>query len=270
MKQLASFVDSFHPSFVSKLHKSLYGLKQVPHAWYIALRQSLLQLGFKNSALDCSLFIYNFDGITIDVLVYVDDLILTGNNQTHLHQLVHQLGVECSLKELQPLHYFLGIEVILTTEGLFLTQQKYVQDLLDRTCMDGAKYMTTPLSTSVKLHLGDGSPPVDCTEFRRIISALQYLSFTRPNISFAVNKLAQFMHNPSSIHWQATKSLLRYLTHIVQHSILLQQSSPIQLRAFLYADWVGNQDDRTSTTAYLLFLGSNFISWRTREQKAVA
>jgi hypothetical protein len=109
------------------------------------------------------------------------------------------------------LHFFLGIEVIPTQNGLFLTQHKYIRDLLARTCMDGAKDVTTPLSTSVSLKLNDGSAAVNPTEYCKVIGALQYLSLTRPDISFAVNKLSQFMHCSSTIHWTATKRLLRYL-----------------------------------------------------------
>lgn len=109
------------------------------------------------------------------------------------------------------MYFFLGIEVIPTASGLFLTQQHYVCDLLKQTRMDEAKIVATPLSTNVKLKLEDGYPLVDAIEFRHVISILQYLSFTRPDISFTVNKLAQFMHSSSSTHWQATKRLMHSL-----------------------------------------------------------
>lgn len=127
--------------------------------------------------------------------------------------------------------------------------------------MEGAKTIATPLLTSVELQLANGSPSVDSTEFHRVINALQYFSYTRPNISFIiVNKLPQFMHSSSSTHWQVTKRLLRYLKNIVRHGILLCRSSPIHLHAFLDANWAINPNDRTSITAYLIFFGSNLIS----------
>jgi hypothetical protein len=131
------------------------------------------------------------DGSTLAYcLVYVDDLILTGNNSTFVASIIDQLGQKFSLKDLGPLHFFLGVEVIPTKEGLFLTQHKYIRDMLSKTSMDGAKDVTTPLSTLVSLKLADGSSSVDSTEYRKVIGALQYLSLTRPNISFAVNKLS--------------------------------------------------------------------------------
>ena len=157
MHQLAGFIDQSHPHHVCSLQKSIYGLKQEPRAWYTALRSSLLALGFFNSQSDSSLFIYAQDGILLYVLVYVDDLILTGNNNSFLQHVVNSLGATFSLKELSDLHYFLGVEVIPVQQGLFLLQNRYIHDLLSRLNMAGAKTVHTPMSVSAKLLLNDGS-----------------------------------------------------------------------------------------------------------------
>jgi hypothetical protein len=157
MHQLAGFIDQSHPHHVCSLQKSIYGLKQEPRAWYTALRSSLLALGFFNSQSDSSLFIYAQDGILLYVLVYVDDLILTGNNNSFLQHVVNSLGATFSLKELSDLHYFLGVEVIPVQQGLFLSQNRYIHDLLSRLNMAGAKTVHTPMSVSAKLLLNDGS-----------------------------------------------------------------------------------------------------------------
>jgi hypothetical protein len=157
MHQLAGFIDQSHPHHVCSLQKSIYGLKQEPRAWYTALRSSLLALGFFNSQSDSSLFIYAQDGILLYVLVYVDDLILTGNNNSFLQHVVNSLGATFSLKELSDLHYFLGVEVIPVQQGLFLSQNRYIRDLLSRLNMAGAKTVHTPMSVSAKLLLNDGS-----------------------------------------------------------------------------------------------------------------
>lgn len=104
--------------------------------------------------------------------MYTNDLILTCNNNEHLTQLVHHLATEYSLNEIQPLHFFLGVKFIPKIDGLFLTQQSYVRDLLNRTHIDGVKIVTTPLSTTTKLTLADGSPSVDATKFQCVIGAL--------------------------------------------------------------------------------------------------
>lgn len=117
------------------------------------------------------------------------------------------------------LHFFLGVEVFLSRAGLFLSQHKYVRDLLSNTNISSAKGVSTPLSTSQSLQLVDGTALVDNLEFRRIIGSLQYLSLTRPDISFKVNKLSQFMHKPTQTHSTATKRLLRYLKQTIFHGI---------------------------------------------------
>ena len=130
-------------------------------------------------------------------LVYVDDLIIIGNNSIFVASIINHLGQKFSIKDLGLLHFFIGVEVIPTTAGLFLTQHKYIRDLLANTNIAGARDVTTHLSTSVALQLDDGSSSVDSTEDCQVIGALQYLSLTRLDISFAVNKLSQFMHRPT-------------------------------------------------------------------------
>ena len=139
------------------------------------------------------------------MLVYVDDLILTDNNNRFLQYVVKSLGERFSLKKLNDLYYFLRVEVILVQQGLFLSQNHYVHDLLIKLKMTGAKEVKTPMSVSVKLMLDDGSTSCDAIEYRHTIGSLQYLSLTRPNLSFAVNCLAQFMHKPTIMHWQHVK-----------------------------------------------------------------
>ena len=169
MVQPPGFIDSTLPSHICRLKKSLYGLKQAPRAWYQELHTSLLQLGFQQSKSDSSLFIYTCDGVTIFLLVYVDDLLITGSDSASISQIIKHLSTRFSLKDLGSLHYFLGVEVFSVKQGLFLSQHKYISDLLTRTKMDGAKTIKTPLATKDCLQLNDGSSSIDPTAYRRVI-----------------------------------------------------------------------------------------------------
>jgi hypothetical protein len=200
----------------------------------------------------------------------VDDLVITGNNSNFVNSIVKQLGCKFSLKDMGSLHYFLGMEIIPTPGGLFLSQHKYIRDLLSNTNMLGAKEVCSPLSTSTPLKLNDDIASFDSIEYRRIIGSLQYLSLTRPDISFAVNKLSQFMNKHTQTHWAATKRLLRYLKQTIFHGVRLISHTHPSLTTFSDADWACNFDDRTSTSAYIIFLGSNPVSWSSKKQRAVA
>ncbi|KAI5328775.1 hypothetical protein L3X38_028172 [Prunus dulcis] len=270
MVQPPGFVDSNHPSYVCKLRKALYGLKQAPRAWYKELHSFLLSHGFVNAISDASLFLFKNGTTVIYFLVSVDDLLITGNNSTLVAKFIQLLATRFSVKDLGSLHYFLGVEVLPTATGLFLSQQKYIHDLLVNAKMDGAKAVSTPLSTTDSLMLHDGSPLTDPTPYRRLVGGLQYLSLTRPDISFAVNKLSQFMHSPSETHWQALKRLLRYLKGTISFGLHLCRRPSNRLYAFSDADWAGDHDDRKSTTGYVVYLGGNLISWSSRKQQSVS
>ncbi|KAI3526642.1 hypothetical protein L1887_05902 [Cichorium endivia] len=270
MTQPPGFAHPQFPNHVCKLRKSLYGLKQAPRAWYIELTSFLLSCGFRKSQADASLFIYNHSNVLCFFMVYVDDIVLTGNNTNFLNQFIQSLANRFSIKDLGALHHFLGIEVIPTSHGLFLSQHRHIQDLLTKFHMDGAKEVATPLNSSTVLAPMDGSPSVDPTPYRKLVGSLQYLAFTRPDVSYAINRLAQFMHAPSQIHWQALKRVLRYLKGTIYHGLFLKRDSSLTLNAFLDSDWGGVLNGGRSTTAYIVYLGSNIISWKSAKQKSVS
>lgn len=127
LKQPQGYVSAQFPTHVCKLHKALYGLKQAPPAWYDMLSKRLIQQGFQNSLADSSLFIFTQNQDLVYVMVYVDDIIITGNNTTLIANTIAGLGSSFAIKDLGSLHYFLGIEVHKVTDGLVLTQTKYTQ-----------------------------------------------------------------------------------------------------------------------------------------------
>uniref|UniRef100_A0A2N9F027 Reverse transcriptase Ty1/copia-type domain-containing protein n=1 Tax=Fagus sylvatica TaxID=28930 RepID=A0A2N9F027_FAGSY len=204
MSQPPGFNHPQFPSHVCKLQKAIYGLKQAPRAWMLHL--------------------------TMYVLIYVDDIIITCSKATAIDDLLHQLSSDFVVKDLGKLNFFLGIEVLENTAVL--------------------PWHPPPVLLPMRV------PPFLITPCIAVpVGALQYLSLTRPDIAFAVNKLSQFMHAPTLLHWQAVKRLLRYLKHTIQFGLHLFRSSCSDLQAYCDADWAGSRDDRRSTGA--TYLSSN-------------
>ena len=172
VQQPPGYVDADHPSYVCRLHKSLYGLKQAPRAWFERFTFHLIHLGFQASFADSSLFIFQSKGTIIYLLLYVDDIILTGNNSNHVSSLVHALSSVFDLKDLGDLHYFLGVQISRTPFGLTLTQTKYASDVLHRFHMENSKPTKTPCCPSTRLLPHDGVALSDPTEYRSMVGAL--------------------------------------------------------------------------------------------------
>ncbi|XP_047320766.1 uncharacterized mitochondrial protein AtMg00810-like [Impatiens glandulifera] len=136
--------------------------------------------------------------------------------------------------------------------------------------MSDSKPLHTPISSGSSLSRHDGDILPDPFLYRSTVGALQYLTNTRPDISFAVNRACQFMQSPTTTHWTAVKRILRYLRNTSHHGLLIRPSSSIELSAFSDSDWAGCPDDRRSTTGYCIFLGDNIISWNSKKQQVVA
>jgi hypothetical protein len=153
MAQPLGFQHPTYPMAVCKLYKAIYGLKQVPCAWFSRLSARLLELKFKSSKSDLSLFIYKTHDIIIFVLIYVDDIIITSSNIAAISQLISDLHSSFALKDLGPLHFFLGVEATWQSDGLHLSQQRYIHDILTKTNMVLAKPISTPMLASTTLSL---------------------------------------------------------------------------------------------------------------------
>jgi len=272
MRQPPGYEDKRFPNYVCKLDKALYGLKQAPRAWYARLCGKLIQLGFTPSKGDTSLFYYNKGQITMFVLVYVDDIIVASSSPDATKALLMDLEKEFALKDLGDLHYFLGIEVKRGVDGLILLQQRYATDVVKRANMGNCKPVDTPISTSEKLSITEGTSlgEEDSTRYRSVVGALQYLTLTRLDLSFAVNKVCQFLHSPTTAHWSAVKRILRYVKGTLTMGLKIRKSNSTLVSAFSDADWAGCVDDRRSTGGFAVFLGPNLISWSARKQPTVS
>ena len=269
MTQPPGYVNPSLPQHVCQLHKSIYGLKQAPRAWFESFTTQLLNLGFISSTVDSSLFTYR-DGPTITfLLLYVDDIVLTGNNSSFLTQLIHNLSKVFELKDMGTLSYFLGLQITRSSKGLTLTQTKYATDLLTKHNMLQCSHCKTPCVPNVRLSTTTGQPLTDIHAYRSLVSALHYLTFTRPDLSFAIHKVCQFMHAPTDIHLTAAKRILRYVRGTLDHG-LFYTPGPITLFAFTDTDWAGDPDVRCSTSGLMVFLGHNPVTWSAKKQLTVS
>ena len=206
------------------------------------------------------------------ILVYVDDIIVASSTRDATSVLLQDLNKELALKDHGDLNYFLGIEVNKVKNGILLTQEKYANDVLRRVGMMSCKQVSTLLSTSEKLSANEGSPlgPSDATNYRSVVGALQYLTLTRPDISYLVNKVCQYLHAPTTLHWAAVKRILGYMKHTTKLGFKICRSSSSLITAFSDADWAGWLDDWRSTGGFAVFLGGNLISWSARKQATVS
>ncbi|KAF5462671.1 hypothetical protein F2P56_018659 [Juglans regia] len=236
MAQPPGYEHSQFFDHVCRLHKAIYGLKQVPRPWYSRLYEKLVSFGFLNSKSDSSLFIYNEGGVRLFVLIYVDDIIITGSHASSVESFICTLDDDFSLKDLGELNYFLGVETTKVSDGLFLSQRRYIFNLLERTKMSEAKPVSLPMSTSTSLSKFDSTTFDDPHLYRSTVGTLQYLSLTRPDISFTINKVCQFMHHPSISHWAVAKRILCYLKNTIDHGLLLRCGSTSQLSIYSDAD----------------------------------
>lgn len=173
------------------------------------------------------------------------------------------------MKDLGPLHYFLGVEVIPFTGGIFPSQSKYASEILTKAEMQRSKPANTPLAQKHDLYQSSGNS-INATFYQSIVGALQYLTLTRPDLTYAVNLVCQFMHQPCDSHFQGVKRILGYIKNTMTYGMRIPSQSSLNLYAFSDADWAGCPNTRCSTTGYCVYLRANCISWAVKKQPTVA
>lgn len=268
--QPSRFADHTDPDFVCKLNKSLYGLKKASHVWYSRFAAYLLTLGFLEAKSDASLFIYKRGSDTMYLLLYVNDIVLTALFVPLLRQVIANLQREFSMKDLDQLDHFLGVSVRRSSDQRVLSQRQYTLDIIDRSGMRDCKPSTTPVNTYANVSIDTGPPMADLTAYRSLLGALQYLTFTQPDIAYAVQQVCLHMHDPRESHLTAAKSILWYLQGTLDHGLVIPRTSPSRLIIYIDADWAGCPDTHRSTSGYAAFLGSSLVSWSSKRQHTVS
>jgi hypothetical protein len=255
---------------VCKLQKSLYGLKQASRNWYSKFSEVLINFGFKHSTADPSLFCLHRESGAVFLLLYVDDIVLTGSDPQLISLVKVLLQKHFKIKDLGKLKYFLGIEVARSKQGLFLTQRQYVLDIISDSGLTASKPVDFPMEQNLKLTHSEGSTLSDPSPYRHLVGRLIYLTVTRPDIAYPVNILSQFMHEPRQPHMDAAIRLLRYLKTTPGQGLSFPSNSDLSLKAYCDSDWASCPTTRRSTSGYCIFLGSSIVSWKTKKQSVVS
>ncbi|KAH0738218.1 hypothetical protein KY290_036923 [Solanum tuberosum] len=231
---------------VCRLHKSLYGLKQASRQWNLKLTEALINSGFTQSHFDYSLFTKKVEERVVIILVYVDDILITGNDQELIMEGKQALKLNFKIKDLGEMKYFLGIEIARSKQGILMNQRKFALELITDLGLTGSKPVATPMELNQRLttaemdeHIGvNGDDKLeDAGPYRRLVGKLLYLTMTRPDITYSTHTLSQFMHCPKKSHMEAALRVVRYIKNAPGLGILMSSKHSTELTGFYDADW---------------------------------
>ncbi|WVZ85688.1 hypothetical protein U9M48_032583 [Paspalum notatum var. saurae] len=251
------------PGYICRLRRALYGLKQASRAWFQRFASVIYVAGFSPSDHDPSLFVHLSSRGRTMLLLYVEDMLITGDDPDHISHVKKQLSEQFQMSNLGPLSYFLGIEVSQTAKGLHTRS-------LARSALSDHPTAAIPMDLHLKLHPSNGTPLDDPSRYRHIVGSLVYLTVTRPDIAHAVHILTQFVSAPTSVHFGHLLRVLRYLQGTSSQCLFYARDSPLQLHAYSDSTWASDATDRRSVKGYCIFLGSSPIAWKSKKQAHVS
>nr|GEZ37617.1 uncharacterized mitochondrial protein AtMg00810-like [Tanacetum cinerariifolium] len=192
-----------------------------------------------------------------------------GNNLSLITDIKDQLHQTFNIKDLGPLHYYLGIEFLKNSNGIVMTQKKYSLDLIEFANLQNDKPAKTPLDSRVNLTYTDGEPLLDSSHYRTLVEKLIYLTITRPDIAFAAQLLSQFLHNPHTTHLTALHRVIRYLKLSPGQGLYFPKHNPLSFHAYCDSDWANCPSSRRSISGFGIFLGTSLIFWHSKKQQIV-
>ena len=233
--KLPSGMTTSSPHDVCKHRRSLYGLKQVPRAWFEKFRSTLLSFNFTQRQYDSSLLLHTSTSGIVILLVYVDDIIITGIDCDLITKLQQLLHATFHMKDLGQLTY-LGLEVHYRSHGHFVNQHKYIQDLITLAGLEDTSSVDTPIEVNVKYRKDEGDLLDEPTLYRRLVGSLIYLTTTRPDISYVVHQVSQFMSSPRHLHLAAVRRIILYLRGSPTRGLFFPTDTSLQLVAYSDAD----------------------------------
>ena len=261
---------------VCQLIKTLYGLKQSGREWNMELDKRLKEKGFKNLRLDPCAYVRR-DGEDLEVItVWVDDLLLFTTNDRIMVKLKEELHSTFDLTDMGEPSKIVGIEITQRADSIIISQTQYIESILRREGMENANPVSTPLDPNIKLEPNtDNNEPNRSNAYASLIGSLQFLATaTRPDISYAVNKLASYTANPSLAHYSAAKRLLRYLKGTKNYGIIYKANNNVLETSNLFSGYAdaayANADDYKSTSGYVFLSNGGAITWGSRKQTTIA
>lgn len=258
---------------VCKLKKSLYGLKQASRQWNRRIVEFLLFFGFRQASADTCVFIYNTGSETMYLLLYVDDGLICGNNNNHIKELLDKLHTEFEITY-KDAEYFVGMQMKLDTkqQKLIIHQNIYALNILERFNHSDCFAVSTPAEVGKHFSKADDNNPKPKFPYREAIGSLMYLMVcTRPDIAYIVGVLSRYLENPSEMHWQGVKRVLKYIKGTTQYGISFSlNSGQTNITMFCDADWGNDVDTRRSISGYIAFINSGPVSWSSRRQTVTA
>eukprot|EP00171_Calliarthron_tuberculosum_P001876 IDg1876t1 len=273
MEQPEGFVSTEHPDHVCKLRKSIYGLKQASRQWHEKIDGFLIgEMSFTASNHDPCLYVRKDKrGISI-ITLYVDDLLIASSNLNDLSSIKSKLASRFKMKDCGRASICLGLEIRNDPNGkkIFLSQKRYAEKILGRFGMLNSKPISTPMDQQVSLDNLKGEL-VDPTLYRQAIGSLMYLSVgTRPDITFAVSRLAQYVENPTKQLWTLVKRIFRYISGTRNMGIAFNETEPLAPLGYTDSDWGGCKTSRKSTSSFSFIISGGLVSWKSKKQTCVA
>jgi hypothetical protein len=271
VSQPPGFEDLEHPNKVYKVVKALYGLHQAPRKWYETLAAYLLNNGFHRGKIDQTLFIKKDKNDILLVQVYVDDIIFGSTKPEMCKEFEKLMKDEFQMSSMGELTLFLGLQVRQRNDGIFISQDKYVAEIINKFHFIDAKPSSTPADKTTHLLLKDDSgEEVDVHTYRSMIGSLMYLTSSSPDIMFVVCAYARYQVTPKTSHLTVVENIFRYLKSYPNLGLWYPRESPMELVTYSDSGYAGASLDRRSTTGGCQFLGCRLVSWQCKKQTMVA
>ncbi|KAF3667702.1 hypothetical protein FXO37_09904 [Capsicum annuum] len=270
IEQPPGYVKIRSENKVYRLKKDLYGLKQAPRAWYCRIESYFQKMGFQKCPYEPTLFVkIGENGKMLIACLYVDDLIFMGNNSDMFSDFKKCMMDEFDMSDLGKMYYFLGLEVVQSDDGIFVSQKKYMREILNRFKMQHCNPTNIPVEFGLKLTKAGSEKKTDSAFYKQIVGSLMYLTATRPYIMYVFSLVSRYMECPTEMHILAAKRILCYLQGTKDFEIFYRKGERADLIGFTDSDYAGDQDGRKSTSGYVFMLGAGAVLWSSKTQTVV-